>query len=547
MLSLLAVSTAFAGAAPAFTSISPSSAPAGSADFQITITGSALQSGDTFTWSAATGPTATTPAVLPYVSNTGGSTLVVNVVGLIETATPGTVTLTMIGPNGVVVGTLPFTVLPPASGGGGGGSGGTASTPTLTGFSPPSASAGGPAFTLQVNGTGFVTGATVLWGTTSLTTTFVSATQLTAAVPASLIATAATVNITVTNPGVSTASSAKPFTVGPPASLSVTSLSPATAAPGSPAFTLTVNGAGFVAADTVVWNNTNLTTTFVSATQLTAAVPASLVATAGTANVQVANLGALGTPPSNAVQFAIAAPAPTITSGGIVPLYSTSTTIQPGSWISIYGANLASSTATWTGNFPTTLGGVSVTIDNKPAYLWFVSPTQINAQAPADTATGSVQVVVTNGTATATGSVTLGAQSPSFNVAADGTHAVGIVLTPNGNGSQGGGSYDFVGPQAAGTRPVKAGETLELFGVGFGATNPAVTPGQVFSGSAPTVNPVTVTIGGVSANVSYSGMTAAGQFQINLVVPTTGKTGDQALVATVNGVSTPASVVLATQ
>jgi uncharacterized protein (TIGR03437 family) len=80
----------------------------------------------------------------------------------------------------------------------------------------------------------------------------------------------------------------------------------------------------------------------------------------------------------------------------VVPLYTTATTIHPGEWISIYGSNLASSTAVWTGNFPASLGGTSVTINGKSAYLWFVSSGQINAQAPADTATGTVPVVVTN-------------------------------------------------------------------------------------------------------------------------------------------------------
>jgi len=64
---------------------------------------------------------------------------------------------------------------------------------------------------------------------------------------------------------------------------------------------------------------------------------------------------------------------PSITSGGIVPVFSTANTIQPGSWVSLYGSNLASQTSLWKGDFPTNLGGVSVTIDNKPAYLWFVA------------------------------------------------------------------------------------------------------------------------------------------------------------------------------
>src|SRR5438128_1483930 len=83
---------------------------------------------------------------------------------------------------------------------------------------------------------------------------------------------------------------------------------------------------------------------------------------------------------------------PSISPNGIVPLFSASTTIQPGEWVSIYGTNLASGTAVWTGNFPTSLGGTSVTINGKSAYLWFVSAVQINVQAPDDTATGTVPV-----------------------------------------------------------------------------------------------------------------------------------------------------------
>jgi hypothetical protein len=72
----------------------------------------------------------------------------------------------------------------------------------------------------------------------------------------------------------------------------------------------------------------------------------------------------------------------TINPSGVVPVYSEVPIVQPGSWISIYGSNFASTTTLWNGNFPTSLGNVSVTIDGKPGYLWFVSPGQINLQAP---------------------------------------------------------------------------------------------------------------------------------------------------------------------
>jgi hypothetical protein len=88
-------------------------------------------------------------------------------------------------------------------------------------------------------------------------------------------------------------------------------------------------------------------------------------------------------------------PPPSINSGGVVPVYSSSTIIEAGSWISIYGSNLAGATARWNGDFPISLGGTSVTINSKSAYLWFVSPTQINLQAPDDSATGTVIVTVT--------------------------------------------------------------------------------------------------------------------------------------------------------
>src|SRR5947207_9775662 len=78
---------------------------------------------------------------------------------------------------------------------------------------------------------------------------------------------------------------------------SVTSLSPPSAAAGSPGFALTINGAGFLSCDcaggplTVKWNGQPLTVTSASSTQLIATVPATLLGSAGTASVTVANPG----------------------------------------------------------------------------------------------------------------------------------------------------------------------------------------------------------------------------------------------------------------
>ena len=172
--------------------------------------------------------------------------------------------------------------------------------PAVTSLSPSSATAGGAAFTLTINGTNFIPAAVATWGTTALTTTYVSATELTAAVPATLIATAGTASVTVTTSGGT--SSAATFTIIPnPTSPTISSLSPSSATAGGAAFTLTVSGTKFVSGAKVNWDTTALTTTYVSATELTAAVPATLIATAGTASVTVTT--SAGT--SNSLAFTV--------------------------------------------------------------------------------------------------------------------------------------------------------------------------------------------------------------------------------------------------
>lgn len=252
---------------------------------------------------------------------------------------------------------------------------------------------------------------------------------------------------------------------------------------------------------------------------------------------------------AQATATAAAVQAPTIYSGGVVPIYSKVNTIEPGSWVSIYGTNLAPAVATWNGDYPTTLGGVSVTVNAKSAYLWYVSPGQINMEAPDDTWTGPATVTVTTPGGRAASAVTLSAVGPCFSLLSDDKHVAGVILTA-GTGAYGGGTYDIVGPSGAFpfvTRPVKAGETLLLYGTGFGPSNPAVPAGQPFSGAAPTVNPVEITIGGVPVTPLYSVVYAPGVYQIALVVPPNVKSGDQLLLATVGGVGTPGGVLLTVQ
>lgn len=245
---------------------------------------------------------------------------------------------------------------------------------------------------------------------------------------------------------------------------------------------------------------------------------------------------------SNRIRLLTPGTPPTITQAGIVSSGGSVSAIQPGSWISIFGSDLASGTFLWNGDFPISLGGTRVTVDNQSAYLWFVSPQQINLQVPDDTTTGRVEVVVTTPSGSATATVTLAGYAPSFSLLGDGRHVAGEIATPNGDGAYGGGTYDLVGSSdtfSFTTRPVKVGETLILFGVGFGPTTPIVTAGQPFSGVSHTNSPVTVAIGGVPATVSFAGITEAGLYQLNVTLPATTASGDQAVKATVNGVQTP--------
>ncbi len=168
--------------------------------------------------------------------------------------------------------------------------------PTITSLSPNWAMVGGAAFTLTVNGSNFVSGAAVQWNGSALSTTFISATQLTASVPASLIAAVGTASVTAVNPGGATSTAAS-FNIGSASPPTISSLSPNSAAAGGAALTLTVNGTGFTTESVVDWNGTGLTTTYVSSTQLTAAVPASLTATAGSADITVVNPGGLTSSP----------------------------------------------------------------------------------------------------------------------------------------------------------------------------------------------------------------------------------------------------------
>ena len=242
--------------------------------------------------------------------------------------------------------------------------------------------------------------------------------------------------------------------------------------------------------------------------------------------------------------------APSISTDGIVPVSGSTPTIQQGEWVSIYGSNLSTTTASWTGNFPQSLAGTSVAINGKAAYLSFVSPGQINLQAPEDATIGPVPVVVTTGNGRTTSTVRLAEFAPSFFLL-DSKHVAGIILRTDGSGAYGGGTYDILGPTGNSlgypTVAAKPGDNIELYGTGFGPTNPAVSPGQPFSGAAKTINRVAILINSTSIVPTFAGISSAGVYQLNITVPAGLGKGDVPLVGEVGGVETRSGVVISLQ
>ena len=203
---------------------------------------------------------------------------------------------------------------------GGSGSNPNNPVPTVTSLSPANADAGGSTFLLTINGRDFVTGSSVRWGSTLLPTTFVSSTQLTATVDGSLLSPTGTSQVTVIAPtpggGTSNAATFNILATTPV----VDSLSPSSSTAGSAPLTLTINGSKFHAGSIIRWNGSDRPTTFVSSTQLTAAISSADVATASNAQVTVSNPPVVGGT-SSAATFTVlpAGPSPVPTIASMLP------------------------------------------------------------------------------------------------------------------------------------------------------------------------------------------------------------------------------------
>jgi uncharacterized protein (TIGR03437 family) len=224
-----------------------------------------------------------------------------------------------------------------------------------------------------------------------------------------------------------------------------------------------------------------------------------------------------------------------------------SPTIAPNTWVEIKGVNLAPAgdTRTWQASdfldnqLPVQLDHVSATVNGKSAFVYFISPTQINVLTPPDAMSGPVQVVVTNnGTGTASFTAQAQSLSPSFFVFNGGPYIAAVHL----NGS-------LIGPESLfpeSTTPAKPGETILLYANGFGQTNLPTVSGSLSQSGTISPLPV-VTIAGKNATVQFAGLVAPGEFQFNVVVPANISDGDQPITATYNGTTTQSGTLLTIQ
>jgi uncharacterized protein (TIGR03437 family) len=235
------------------------------------------------------------------------------------------------------------------------------------------------------------------------------------------------------------------------------------------------------------------------------------------------------------------------------------TTIAQNTYIEIKGVNLvpantpaagviwSSAPSFANGQMPTALGPVSVTVNGKPAFVYFYcsvvtsaacTADQIDVLTPLDNTVGQVQIVVTNGsTSTAPFAATLAAVVPTFLL----FNPLGPIVATHTN-------YNLLGSGAlypGYSTPAKPGETVVLYAVGFGLPTTAIANGSAIqSGSLPSVP--SCQIAGAQASV-IAALVSAGLYQLNLTIPASVQSGDRAVVCTYQDETTQAGAFITVQ
>ncbi len=273
-------------------------------------------------------------------------------------------------------------------------------------------------------------------------------------------------------------------------------------------------------------------------------------------------VGQVGLTPSSTISGPITGsfdPTPYITPANVISAsgYGGFTSIAPSTWIEIYGANLGINlppslsrvwgTADFVGNqAPSSLNGTSVTVGGKPAYTLYVAPGQVNVQVPSDIATGTQPIVVT----------TAGGSSTPYLINVNAVEP-GLLAIPSFvvNGRQNvvalfSNTLTYVFPNAipgAKTARAKPGDTLTLYGIGFGPVTPPIAAGQVAQQASTLNAQVQISFAGVPAKLIYSGLGPlnVGLDQFNVIVPNVPASDTTPLTFTVDGVPVQQTLVIA--
>jgi uncharacterized protein (TIGR03437 family) len=251
-------------------------------------------------------------------------------------------------------------------------------------------------------------------------------------------------------------------------------------------------------------------------------------------------------------------PAPAITSvntsGSLAPAG-----IAQNTWIEIHGTNLAPTTTAasgvlWNsapsfaqGQMPTSLNGISVTVNGKPAYVYFYcsaatdtscATDQINVLTPLDSTTGNVAIVVTTASGpSAPYTALMQTVVPSFLLFS----AKGYIAATHLD-------YSLIGPATlypGSSTPSKPSETIVVYAVGLGLPSTPLTAGsQIQTGALPTLP--SCKIGGNPAAVGFAGLISPGLYQLNITVPSNAGGGDNSIACVYNSAITPAGDLLTT-
>jgi uncharacterized protein (TIGR03437 family) len=251
-------------------------------------------------------------------------------------------------------------------------------------------------------------------------------------------------------------------------------------------------------------------------------------------SVSACNVGQVGLTPAAVMTgqvYGVFDQTPVIrTSQGVISAsaYGAFSALAPGTWMEIYGTNLANVTlqnwaaADFNGNTaPTALGGTTVTIGGQAAFIDFVSPGQVNAQVPSNIATGPQPVIVqTPGGTSVAFTITVNTTEPGLLAPAvfdlGGQQYVAALYT---NGTT------YVLPTGAvsgiAAAPAQPGQTIVFYGVGFGTVTPNSPAGQIVTVTNQLSGNFQIFFNGTPATVSFAGLVNGflGLYQFNVVVP----------------------------